>query len=144
MDPEPEMGAAAAEAAVYDTSPSPPHQNPPPILAESAQPGAFDVAQLFAVIEANLRENTRQMMQGMEGMENNINKKMEGMEKKMDGNTKKMDGMSRKMEANTTGMREEMKKMRGEMRKVGQCLQAGKMATPRAMTSELADQYESF
>ena len=28
---EPEMGAAAAEAAVYDTSPPLPHQNPPPI-----------------------------------------------------------------------------------------------------------------
>ena len=30
-----------------------------------------------------------------------------------------------------------MEKMRGEMRQVGQCLQAGKMATPRAGTSEL-------
>ena len=29
MDPEAEMGAAAAEAAVYDTSPPLPHQNPP-------------------------------------------------------------------------------------------------------------------
>ena len=34
-NPEPEMGAAAAEAAVYNTSPSPPHQNLP-ILAETA------------------------------------------------------------------------------------------------------------
>ena len=34
-------------------------------------------------------------------------------------------------------MKEEMKKMRGEMRQVGRCLQAGKMATPRAGTSEL-------
>ena len=31
MDPKPEMGAAAAEAAVYDTSPSL-LRNPPPIL----------------------------------------------------------------------------------------------------------------
>ena len=30
MDPEPEMGVAAAEAAVYDTPPSPPPSNPLP------------------------------------------------------------------------------------------------------------------
>ena len=61
MDPEPEMGAAAAaEAAVHDTSPPTPHQSPP-ILAESAQPGAFDMAQLVAILA---------------GMENNINNKM--------------------------------------------------------------------
>ena len=36
MDPKPEMGAAAAEAAVYDTSPSL-LRNPPPIPAESAR-----------------------------------------------------------------------------------------------------------
>ena len=53
MDLEPGMGAAAAEAAAYDTSPPPLHQNPP-ILAESAQPGTFDIAQLFAVMKANL------------------------------------------------------------------------------------------
>ena len=40
MDPEPEMGAAAA--AKYDTSP-PLLRNPPPILAESAQPSMFDM-----------------------------------------------------------------------------------------------------
>jgi len=34
-------------------------------------------------------------------------------------------------------MKGEMKEMRGEMRQVGQCLQAGKMATPRAATNEL-------
>ena len=50
MDPKPEMGAAAAEAAVYDTSPPLPHQNPPPILAESAQPSAPDIAQLIAML----------------------------------------------------------------------------------------------
>ena len=47
MDPEPEMGAAAA--AVYDTSPPPLRQNPP-ILAESAQLSAPDIAQLFAML----------------------------------------------------------------------------------------------
>ena len=34
-------------------------------------------------------------------------------------------------------MKEEMREKRGEMRQVGQCLQAGKMATPRAGSSEL-------
>ena len=47
LNPEPEMGAAAAAA--YDTSPPPLHQNPPPILAELAQPSALDMAQLFAM-----------------------------------------------------------------------------------------------
>ena len=55
MDPEPEMGAAAAEATVYDTSPSP-HQNPPPVPAETAHPGASDMAQLFAMM-AELNRN---------------------------------------------------------------------------------------
>ena len=45
-NPEPEMGAAAA--VVYDTSPPPLRQNPP-ILAESAQPSAPDMAQLCAI-----------------------------------------------------------------------------------------------
>ena len=50
MDPEPEMGAAAAEAAGYDTSPPLPHQNPPPIPAETARPSTLDMAQLFAML----------------------------------------------------------------------------------------------
>ena len=57
MDPEPEMGAAAAEAAVYDTSPPLPHKNHSPIPAESAQPVMVDMAQLVAILagmEANL------------------------------------------------------------------------------------------
>ena len=45
--------------------------------------------------------------------------------------------MKEEIKNNTNGMREEMKEMRGEMRQVGQCLQAGKMATPCATTSEL-------
>ena len=100
-DPEPEMGAAAA--AVYDTSPPPLHQNPP-ILAESAQLSAPDIAQLFAML-AEMRGETWQMK--------------EEINNKMDTNTNKME------------------KMRGEMWQMGQCLQAGKMATPRAGTSEL-------
>ena len=34
-------------------------------------------------------------------------------------------------------MKDEMEKMRGEMGQMGQCLQAGIMATPRAETNEL-------
>ena len=45
------------------------------------------------------------------------------------------------MDTNTNKLKEElkgeMKKMRGEMRQVGQCLQADKMAMPRAGLSEL-------
>ena len=59
MDSEPEMGAAAA----YDTSLPPLHQNPP-ILAESAQPGTFNMGRLLAVLA------------GMEDrMENSMEKK---------------------------------------------------------------------
>ena len=43
----------------------------------------------------------------------------------------------REIKNNTNGMREEMKTMRGEMRQVGQCLQAGKMTPPRAATNGL-------
>ena len=73
MDPEPGMGAAAAEAAVYDTSPSPLYQNPP-TLAESAQPVTIDMTQLVAILA---------------GIKNEINEKANRMEEKMDGNTQK-------------------------------------------------------
>ena len=72
MDPEPEMGAAAA--AEYDTSPSL-LRNHPPILAESAQMSAPDIAQLFAML-AGMRGETQQMKQEM-------NNKMDGMSAKM-------------------------------------------------------------
>ena len=123
MDPEPEMGAAAAEAAVYDTSPSLPHQNPSPIPAETAQPGTFDLAQLVAIL-AGMRRETREMKQEMkEEIKNNAN----GMKQEM----------KEEIKNNTKGMREQMKAMRGEMRQVGQCLQAGTRATPSAATNEL-------
>ena len=96
IDPEPEMGAAAAAA--YDTSPPPLHQNPP-ILAESAQSSTPDMARLFAVL-AQMEANTSRM------------------ENRMEANLKE----------NTNEMKDEMKKMRGEMRQMGQCLQAGMKA----------------
>ena len=64
MDPKPEMGAAAAEAAVYDTSPPLPHQDPPPIPAETVHPGAFDMAQLVAILagmESRMEANTQML-----------------------------------------------------------------------------------
>ena len=83
MDPEPEMGAAAAGAAVYDTSPPLPHQNPPPIPAETVRLSAPDMAQLVAILA---------------GMES----KMGSMNEKMEANTN-----------GTKGIKEEMKEMRG-------------------------------
>ena len=61
MDPEPEMGAAAAGAVVYDTSPPPLHRGPSPIPAETANPGAFDMAQLIAM-PAEMRGETREIL----------------------------------------------------------------------------------
>ena len=111
-NPEPEMGVAAATAAVYDTSPPLLHQTPPPILAESVHPSAPDLARLFAVLAQ---------------METNTNR----MENKMEANLKE-NAKQIKEE-----MKEEMEKMRGEMRQMGQCLQAGIMPMPRAATNEL-------
>ena len=105
MDPEPEM------AAVYDTSPPLPHQNPPPIPAEAAQLSAPDMAQIYAMLAA----------------------------------------MSVNMDANTQALINDARARRGETQNMGQCLQAGmkaitcsekrtasgKMAAPRASTSEL-------
>ena len=103
MDPEPEMGAAAAEAAVHDTSPPPLYQNPP-TLAKSAQPVTVDMAQLFATLA---------------GISGDIH------------------GMKEEIKNNTQAFKSDMRALRGETRQVGQCLQADKMATPRAGSSEL-------
>ena len=120
MDPKTKMAAAC------DASPPPLLRNPPPIPAESAQPSAFDMAQLCAMLAG-----VTAAMQQMKGEIKN----------EMNGNAQRMEG---KMEANINGMKKmrgemqnEMKEMRGEMRQVGQCLQAGKRATPRAATNEL-------
>ena len=113
-NPEPEMGAATA--AVCDTSPPPLHQNLP-ILAESAQPSAPDIAQLCAMLAG-------------------LNEKMEANACKMDGIKANTSRMENKMEANLKEnakqikeeMKDEMEKMRGEMQNMGQSLQAGIMA----------------
>ena len=101
MDLEPEMGAAAAGAAVYDTSPPLPHQNPHPIPAETVHLSAPDIAQLFAMLA---------------GMNEKMNTNAQQLENKMDGNTKKMDIMEKEMEANTNEMKEEIKNNTNGMR----------------------------
>ena len=99
MDPKPEMGAA--EAAVYDTSPSLLHKDPSPIPAQTARPSAVDMAQLVAILA------------GMENrMENNINNKMKN----------EINGIREGMEANTSRMEQTM---REEMQCMGAGLQGG-------------------
>ena len=63
MDPEPEMGAAAAAAAEYDTSPSL-LRNPPPIPAETAHPSALDMVQLSPFTMTQMMEMITQAMRG--------------------------------------------------------------------------------
>ena len=99
MDPEPEMGAAAA----YDTSPPLLHQNPSPIPAETAHRIAPDMAQLFAMLA--------EMNSKMDGNAQNMNDKMDGNTRKMEGIKNNMDGMSKDMEAHTQTVREEMQCM---------------------------------
>ena len=192
MDPEPEMGAAAAEAAVYDTPPPHLRQIPSPTPSETGNGGAglFSpsvVTQLMEMItqamngnaqrmEANLKANANEMKEETNGMKEQM-KEMRGptpsetgnggaglfspsvvtqlmemitqamrgearqMESNMDGNAQRMEANlkanANEMKEETKGMREEMKKMRGEMRQVGRCLQADKMAPPSAATNEL-------
>jgi len=97
MDLEPGMGAAAAEAAEYDTSPSL-LQNPP-ILAESAQLSAPDIAQLIAMLAA---------------MNANMNDKMDGNARQMN---KKMDGMAQtmreEMQCMGAGLQDGLDKVKG-------------------------------
>ena len=114
LNPEPEMGAAAVAA---DDTP-PPHlrQIPSPTPSEIATDNGGSV-QLSPTARAQMVEMFKQAMSG----------DMQRMNNRMKANTNEIKN----------GMKEEIKKMRGEMRQMGQCLQAGKMATPRAGTSEL-------
>ena len=49
----------------------------------------------------------------------------------------KLDGIKANMETNTQAFRSDMRALWGETRQMGQCLQAGIMATPRAAMNEL-------
>ena len=55
----------------------------------------------------------------------------------INGMKNEMDSMNSKMDANMQAFRNDMRALRGETRQVGQCLQAGIMATPRAGANEL-------
>ena len=85
IDPEPEMGAAAAEAAVYDTSPPPLY---PPILAESAQPGTVDMAQLFAML-AGISGDIHGMNERMEANTKGMNETREEIKKQRERNERR-------------------------------------------------------
>jgi len=125
-DPEPETGAAAA----YDTSP-PLLRNPPPIPAETAQPSTLDmILQALNGMRNEMKANTRKM----EGMEN----KQDEIKNNMEANTQTMRGEMQHMGLNLRAGQKAIKAVaRDETRNMGRCLQAGKMATPRAGTSEL-------
>jgi len=61
----PQMDPKTKMAAKYDTSPPLPHQNPPPIPAETVRLSAADMAQLFAIINDTRNEtntNARNFM----------------------------------------------------------------------------------
>ena len=105
---DPEPEMGAAAAVAYDTSPPLPHQNPPPIPAGTVHPSIPDMAQVCAMLAGV----TAAMQQMQEQMKN-------------------------KMDAHTQAFINDAWALRGEMRQVGQCLQAGKTATPRAGTNEL-------
>ena len=77
MDPEPEMGAAAA--AVFDTFP-PLLRNPPPIPAETAQPSALNII-LQAMNE--MKTNAQEMNNKMDGMNQNIIGNMQMLREEM-------------------------------------------------------------
>ena len=75
MDPEPEMGAAAA----YDASP-PLLRNPPPIPAETAQPSTLEmILQAQGGFRNEMEANTRRQ----DEIKNNMEKKMDGMTQTM-------------------------------------------------------------
>ena len=126
MDAEPEMGAAAAEAAVYDTPPPHLRQIPSPTPSETGNGGAglFSPSVVTQLMEM-------------------ITQAMNGNAQRMEANLK---ANANEMKEETNGMKEQMKEMRGEMQQIGRGLQAGtarmlaitdKMAPPRAATSEL-------
>jgi len=121
MDPKPEMGTAAAEATVYNTSPPHLRQSPSPTPGEPTPNG-----EAIAADPPNVGQLLMVLLAQMNGIKTNT-----------DGMEKRMEGMENKMEVNAKQMKDEIKEMRGEMRQVGRCLQAGKMAPPRAPTNEL-------
>ena len=113
MDLEPEMGAAAAEAAVYDTPPLHLRQIPSPTPSETATDNGGSV-QLSPTALAQMVEMFGQVMSGE-------------MDSKMKANLKEnakeiKESMNARMEANTSRMEQTM---REEMQCMGAGLQGG-------------------
>ena len=88
-----------------------PHQNPPPIPAETVRPGTPDMAQICAMLAAMGASIREGMEANTSRMNENMNAKMEGMKNEINGMSKNMDGNTRKMEAMAQTMREEMQCM---------------------------------
>ena len=113
MDPEPEMCAAAAEAAVYDTSPPLLHQNPPLIPAETVHPSVPDMAQLCAMLAGV----TAAMHQMQGEIKNSMEKKMDGMAQTVREEMQCMGaGLQNGLEEVKGGL-EQLKKGNGELRR---------------------------
>ena len=108
MDPEPEMGAAAAEAAVYDTPPPHLRQIPSPTPSETATDNGGSV-QLAPSVLAQIMEMITQAMRGeTQQMGKEI---IDGMNEKMDGIKNNTTDLEKKMDGMTQTMREEMQCM---------------------------------
>ena len=159
MDPEPEMGAAAA--VVCDAPPPHLRQSPSPTPDEPTPNGETiaadppNVGQLLMVLLAQMNKMNTNALEAKKQMDTDFQQ----MENKMETSTKEIKTnacrMNNQMNANLqqvkNGVQKEMKEMRGEMQNMGRGLQAGimalacdetrtageKMATPRAGTSEL-------
>ena len=102
LNPEPEMAAA------HGAPPSPLRQSPSPLPSETAtdrgDSASSDAAEFCRVGEM--------LMRMMQGMKEEINKNMDGMNEKMETNTNEIKNeMEKKMDAHTQTLREEMQQM---------------------------------
>ena len=82
-----------------------------------------------------------EMQQMKSGIDENAQQMKEEIKNKMETSTCEIKTnacrMSNKMDANMQAFRSDMRALRGETRNMGQCLQAGIMAAPRAGANEL-------
>ena len=95
---------------------------PSPHLRQSPSPTPGEPTPNGEAIAAD-PPNVGQLLMVLLAQMNKMNANMDGIKANTSRMEKKMDGMTQTM--------------RGETRQMGQCLQAGIMATPRAATSEL-------
>ena len=105
MDPEPEMGAAAA--AEYDTPPPLLRQIPSPVPSKTAHHNGGSV--LLPPLIAQMVEKITQAMRGeMQQMKSGMDENAQQMREEI---TNKMDTNTNKMEANTNGINENAYRM---------------------------------